>query len=355
LGFFAYASSPPSIPETIKAAAQAINRSQNAQIMPWEGGLNVGGKHIIGEVCAAIDNAQFFCADVTTINANVMFELGFAIARNKRIWLIRDDSYTDSRKEFEQLRMLTTVGYSPYVNSEQIIKGFFADKPHLTLDETVFKLSIQPSLGPKGSDETLVYLKSRYDTEASVRVTRVLQDSRLPLTVDDPRETSIQPLNWYAQKLFGALGLTAHFLSPLRDGFRLHNARYALVSGLARGFNIRALMLTDQEDLLSPLDYRDAMRYYTTPAEAARETEGWLQPILVKRGSVETLSRPSYAEVLRLATELKDFHLNLGEYVAEMKVSALWITSLKPQHTWTFLMELTRFSLGARVRERHQI
>jgi hypothetical protein len=35
-GFFAYASLPPSIPETISAAIQAINKTQTATIQSWE-------------------------------------------------------------------------------------------------------------------------------------------------------------------------------------------------------------------------------------------------------------------------------------------------------------------------------
>jgi hypothetical protein len=322
-GFFAYASSPPSIPETIKAAIQGIDRSQAATVVSWEE-LEVGGKFVIGEICAAIDRAQFFCADITTINANVMFELGYAIAQNKRIWLVRDDSYTDSRKEFEQLKVLTTVGYSPYVNSAEIIKGFFSESPHKTTEETIFRLSIEPSLGPTSVEsESLLYLKSRFDTEASVRISRVLQDSEVPLTVDDPRETSVRPLTWYGQKLYGAIGFAAHFLSPAREGFRLHNARYALVSGLARGFKIPSLMLTEQHDLLAPIDYRDAMRLYATPAEAARLTNEWLDcvPALRSRGRLKP--KTAYANVVRLATELKDFHLQLGEYVAENEAEHL--------------------------------
>jgi hypothetical protein len=75
-------------------------------------------------------------------------------------------------------------------------------------------------------------------------------------------------------------------------------------------------MLTEQNDLLGPMDYRDVMQYYTTPAEAARLTEEWLGPIsLQDKRSVETTA--TFANALRLATELKDFHLQLGEYVAE--------------------------------------
>jgi hypothetical protein len=321
-GFFAYSAAPPSIPEIINAAIDSINKSQLAKITTWQS-LQVGGKYVIGSICLAIDESDFFCADVTTINANVLFELGFAIARNKRIWLIRDDSYTDSKKEFDQLKMLTTIGYTPYLNVEQIIKGFFADSPHNTLEDTIFRQSIEASLGPIDGQETLLYLKSRIDTEASVRITRILQDSKLPLTVDDPRETSVQPLVWYAQKLYSAISIVAHFLSPAREGFRLHNARYALVSGLARGFGVKSLMLTEQSELLAPIDYRDALRYYTTPMEAARETDLWLQPVILTRGLQLPVARAGYADALKLATELKDFHLQLGEYVAENESNRL--------------------------------
>ena len=320
-GFFAYASSPPSIPPTISAAIEAINKTQTTSITSWEG-LSVGGKYIISEICAAIEENDYFCADITTINPNVMFELGFAIARNKRIWLIRDESYTDPKKEFEQLRLLTTIGYSPYVNSGQIISAFFKEKPHLTLTETIFKQSIEPTLGPRKGPESVFYLKSKHDTEASVRATRVLQDSNLPLTVDDPRETSVQPLYWYAQNLLGSLGMVAHFLGANREGFRLHNARYALVSGLAKGLDARMLMLTEHSELLAPMDYRDAMRYYTTPQEAARYVDEWLQTIPAL--SSQPFSRPiAYGGALKLATELKDFHLQLGEYVAENEAETL--------------------------------
>jgi hypothetical protein len=112
-GFFAYASTPPSIPTTISAAIESINRSNQATIQSWEE-LKVNGKWIIGEICEAIEGRDFFCADVSGINPNVMFEIGFAIAINKRIWLVRDDSYAESKKEFDQLRLLTTIGFSRY-------------------------------------------------------------------------------------------------------------------------------------------------------------------------------------------------------------------------------------------------
>jgi hypothetical protein len=96
-GFFAYPSTPPGIPPTIGAAIEAINKSNSTELMSWEA-LRIGGQYIINEICRAIDDADYFCADVTNINPNVMFELGYAIATDKRVWLVRDDSYMDTKR-----------------------------------------------------------------------------------------------------------------------------------------------------------------------------------------------------------------------------------------------------------------
>lgn len=320
VGFFAYSSMPHAIPETIKAALETINKTQVARITTWEE-LSNNGKYIVQEICNAIDDADFFCADITTLNANVLFELGFAIARDKRIWLIRDETYADSKKEFEQLRLLTTIGFKAYTNAEHIIKGFFADNPHTTLESTIFRASIEPLLVPSHPPDPLLYLKSRIDIEASVRVSRVVDRLQPKPFVDDPKESSVQPLYWYGQKVLFAPGVVVHFLAPNREGAKLHNARYALISGLSRGFDRKLLMLTEQSDLLAPLDYRDLMSYYTTPSEAGYLTEEWLRQITIDDSAGG--EKPSRVLALKLATELRDFHQQLGEYVAENEASSL--------------------------------
>lgn len=320
-GFFAYPSAPPGIPPTITAAITGINRTQYAAIKSWED-LRVGGKYIIDEICGAINESSFVCADITGINPNVMFEIGYAIATDKRVWLIRDESYTDARKEFDQVRLLTTIGYTPYTNSNDIIKGFFHEKPHETPEETIWRLSIEPVLAQQVTVGSVLYLKDRHNAEASIQVGRVLEDSKVPLIINDPQETTAHPAYWYAQQLWESLGLVAHFCSSAREGFRLHNARYALVCGMAHGFGIKTLMISEQDDLLAPLDYRDSLRYYTTPKEAAEAVEEWLLPIRREDNTIESL-KANRLKALRLATELKDFHLQLGDYIAEDEDTSL--------------------------------
>ena len=111
--FFAYPSEPPSIAEVIRTAIHDINRTGHVLMIGWED-CKVGGKVVIQEICREIDEAEIFCADLTGMNPNVMFELGYAIARNRRIWSALDTTFVDSKTHFDQLRILTTVGYSKY-------------------------------------------------------------------------------------------------------------------------------------------------------------------------------------------------------------------------------------------------
>ena len=57
-----------------------------------------------------------------------MFELGYAIAMNRRIWLGLDATLVDSKTHFEQLRVLTTVGYARYCNSQELAAAFLKDE-----------------------------------------------------------------------------------------------------------------------------------------------------------------------------------------------------------------------------------
>jgi len=103
--FFAYPANPPALAETIRTASARIS-TPTLTITPWEK-ARVGCVAIIDEICRLIIDSDLFLADVTGINANVMFELGYAVARNKHVWLVLDATRESSRRDYEQLRVLT--------------------------------------------------------------------------------------------------------------------------------------------------------------------------------------------------------------------------------------------------------
>jgi hypothetical protein len=112
-GFYAYPARPESIGETVQAAIGLSAKTQpEVRIRPWTK-LNVSGRLIIDPITEAIDDADVFLCDVTYPNFNVMFELGYAVGRFKRIWLSLNRTIKDSEANFAQLnRTLIPVGYT---------------------------------------------------------------------------------------------------------------------------------------------------------------------------------------------------------------------------------------------------
>ena len=68
--------------ETIRTAIDEIDKGDQASLNSWEN-CRVAGKLIINELRSAIDSNEVFCADLTGLNPNVMFELGYAIAKKQ--------------------------------------------------------------------------------------------------------------------------------------------------------------------------------------------------------------------------------------------------------------------------------
>ena len=316
-GFFAYPSTPPVIAESIHSAIERINESSLIFIKPWDQ-CRVGGKIIIEELCREIANANVFCADLTGLNANVLFELGFAIAKDRRIWLTMDKSRSQTKKDFEQLKILTTVGCADCCNSIEMQTAFQKDAPYADTDSTVFKSVIEAHL-TLGSKPSLVYLESRHHNEASVRLRNALDKQPLPVVVDDPRESAVQPLTWYGSQVFSSLGVVCHLTDPTREGAQLDNARHVLVAGMAYGMGKPLLMITEG-DFLAPVDYRDILRQYIIPSQAKKYLDDWIKPITATSVEDEAV-RKDYVASVRLAGDLKG--LRIGEYEAEREADEL--------------------------------
>ncbi|MGC2110594.1 MAG: hypothetical protein WA655_13815, partial [Candidatus Korobacteraceae bacterium] len=310
--FFAYPSQPKLDAEIFRRAAEEISKSQRVHVTTWES-LNVSGRIIIDEICRAIDDSQLFAANLTDLNANVMFELGYAIARDKRIWFLLDTSITNVKTDFTEFRLLTTVGYDEFVNSEQVVKAFYREDL-INEGVTLFESHIKPSVGPSNEDR-LLYLKSLWDTEASTTLTKRISASSIKACVDDPRESAFQSLVWYGQNCYSNAAVFCHFTSSNRQGSKLHNAKQALACGMAYGFG-KPLLMVAEADYLAPLDYRDLLQSYGSAKQAVDRLEAWLAPIETQYDKSRKI-QDAHAQVVKLATELNDFQFHLGDYVAE--------------------------------------
>ncbi len=312
--FLGYSSKPELSRETLFNATGLISNTGIVEARSWET-LQIGGRVIVNTILEAIDEAEVAAFDVSTLNENVLFELGYAIGRGKKIWILLEKTDTIAKTRWDQFRLLSTVGYSTWANSNDIRDLFVRDRPHLA-ESTLYDDIIEPNLSPQ-VEGSLFYVPSFHNTEASQKLGRRLDvETRrgVRLISADPTESALNQISWYAQKVYETAGTIAHFVAARRELAWLHNSRAALVAGLAAGFERPVLMLAE-EQYNGPVDYRDTIKVYSNAHDCQELATGWLkqlelEPQLDKGG-----------RRLKLVTELRG--LRFGEHVAENEADVL--------------------------------
>jgi hypothetical protein len=317
LCFVAYPSSPADRAESIEQAIKDLHAGGVVDIIGWKS-LTVSGRVVISAICDEIKNRQIFIADVTALNPNVLFELGYAIAHRKRVWLLLNPSIERAKVEFDRFQLLTTVGYAIYNNSRDIVAQFYREEPYKKLDQSLYDELLRAA-GPSSKKDALLYLRCDVDTEASMRIARRVSSGPIPSVIDDPQEVRMQPFAWYVQQVTSAFAIVCHFLSTEYRGWEAHNAKHALVAGLAHGLAKPLLMLA-HEPYASPLDYRDLLRKHQTAAAAVSIFADWSLPY-VERYEKRRTQAAAYRVEERAQMELRD--ITIGEPVAEFESDSI--------------------------------
>lgn len=250
--FVAYPSDPAYVSETIKQAVETSREGSNQKIISWED-LPVTGSIIFCEICKAIAKAEAVVADITTLNFNVMFELGYAIGLGKPVIPIRDDSYTRDQELFEEVAIFDVVGYQKFTHVDDLRRIFSA-----TGQATPLKLREQsPS-----NVEPIYIVKSPHNSEASTRILSAIKKSAFyRFRAYDKSETPRLSLYDAYKQVSGSFGVVVHMIASEREGSRVHNAICAFVAGLSCALGRRTLMLQEGDER-QPIDYRELIVHY---------------------------------------------------------------------------------------------
>lgn len=119
-GFFAYASEPAEVGATIERAVDNYKKlNDNKAITTWKA-LDIVGHFIAGEVLASIDAADFLVADITELNFNVTYEIGYAIGQAKRVLLVKNRSYEPQGLKISEVGIFDTIGFKEYQNANEL-------------------------------------------------------------------------------------------------------------------------------------------------------------------------------------------------------------------------------------------
>lgn len=256
-GFFAYPSKPTTIGQTIRSALEALRAEPGApRITGWEEN-DIAGRFIAQPILQQIDTADLLVADITRLNFNVVFEIGYAIGRQKRVVLVRNKALTTSDLLVREIGLFDTLGYVEYSQTGELASI----------------LSGVSGAGaiPIGTDEIsrgspAYVLMPRVKTDAEVRVISRLKKARLQFRTFDPEEQGRLAALEAIENVARSHGVVVSLLSRERVDAEVHNFRSAFVAGLAMAMDRVLLFLQEGEDPV-PLDYRDLVRSFRFPSQ----------------------------------------------------------------------------------------
>lgn len=119
-GFFAYSGTPPEIGYTLESAFRQIESTgASLNIKSWKS-MDVVGQFIAEEVLSSIENAEIFLADISVLNFNVTYEIGYAIGKRKPIILVKNRSLREASPSIRDVGIFDTIGYEKYENSQEL-------------------------------------------------------------------------------------------------------------------------------------------------------------------------------------------------------------------------------------------
>ncbi|MFF3926272.1 P-loop ATPase, Sll1717 family [Paenibacillus lactis] len=304
--FYAYSSQKPDLLEDIRTAVKEINKTTpEISISTWED-YSISGRYIIEGILKGIESCDLFMCDLTYLNYNVLYELGYAIGLGKKVWITLNSTHVRAAVNYKSLSLLSTIGYTGYQNSKELQNKFFSELPYLNTEPNI------PI--PDGNLERhLLYLKCEAATSASAELNERISKTQIPTKIDDTSEER-RPLSWYLEVLPNAFGVIIHFHTLGSEKETPHDvARKALIAGLAKGMGKKTLLLC-HSPFERPLDYHDELREHKNSNICAKIAREWLEPVIAEYRDMLEKHR-EYKTERKAANKLSSFML--GDYVAE--------------------------------------
>jgi hypothetical protein len=301
---FLYASEPVAIANPIESAVQHLRiMAGDKTWVTWKD-LGVSGQIIFCEICKAIRFTRLVIADVTTLNFNLVFEIGYALGLGAPILPIRDTSYIRDKKVFDELGILDTFGYFDFQNSHELQAGILERQnlPPLGLQ--------RPGLN---TAQPLYVVKSPVENDGMVKIMSIVKKSALKFRTFDSREVARISLHEAYKQVMSSRALVLHLLSPER-GEVAHNARCAFMAGMGMAARKHVLMLQEGA-VRHAIDFRDVVRTYTK----ASQILDLITPLM--RAVIEELQTTTFIPTTLPLKPLEK--IDLGDLAAENEIKAL--------------------------------
>jgi hypothetical protein len=270
--FVAYPSDPPSLAQIIESAVDELRTTSGVTSIQTWAQTEIAGRFVADQILSSISQKDCLLADISRLNFNVTYEVGFAIGSGKKTIVTLNSAFAGAASELSRLGIFDTLGYKPYENSHQLAEILRANKDSIgiTIDKTI-------------NTKAPVYLiDAKYKTDPVIRIISHVKKARLFFRSFDPNEQPRMSAHEAIANVAQSLGVLVHLLPSHVENSRIHNLRGAFIAGLAEGMGKVLLVLQDGNDPV-PIDCRDLVTVFTHPGHiddaiadfAGRITEAW--------------------------------------------------------------------------------
>ena len=284
LAFVAYSSRDPEVASIVADSVYDANgKSDRVRYETWVYN-DIPGNPLISPILARIEESTFIVADITTLNLNVVYEIGFAIGSGKRAYLIRHQGIAGDKAAAREAGIFDTLGYHEYPNKEDLVRRLTSNidpEPlqfSAELDHRAPVYLIEPTVKGLATTTMIARLK-----KARYRYRSFIPGEEVRLSATDA-----------IRQVASSSGVLVTLEDPARSHALVHNIRSMFVAGIADGMG-KPLLIMNAAGTDAPLDVLDQTKHYRNEndiaghiADLALEVTAYLQqdvPLPTSAGS----------------------------------------------------------------------
>lgn len=256
--FVAYPGAPRDVGQSIEAAIVAANIASTLVFISWANDADAG-RPLANVICENIDKSHMLVADVTQLNFNVAFEIGYAIGSRKAAVPISNSTLESDEDLKKRVGVFDTLKRINYQNSDEL-----SDKL-LRLGQGGAQV-IRFSNKLNAKSKVWVLQAPHYSEEMTRIIARVKKEFFFFKSFNPTEQPRMAPDETIAD-VASATGIVVPLLAPHVKKSQVHNLRAAFVAGLGLGMKKEVLILRNVGDWDVPLDLRDQVRSYKQPGD----------------------------------------------------------------------------------------
>ena len=226
--FIAY----PSKPELSEVMRQVQGRiTSDLTVVTWER-PDLGGHELIAPIVSAIKECDFVAADITQLNFNVTYELGFAIGLGKRVIPIRYSAYDLDNEPIQLIGIFDTLVRQDYKDPDSLAA---------LLQKASFGQRIATNYPPDPNPLYIVLPTFKVGSLEQIKE-RALRTG-LRANQYDPIETARLGAGEAVRRVASSTGVIVPLIAPDVREASVHNIRAAFVAGLAHALEKHTLFI----------------------------------------------------------------------------------------------------------------